>query len=670
MNKLLLIIMLQLGVTSLNAQNFKFGKVSVEELQEQFNPLDSTANATILYRKENIKYDFSPERGFVQMREIQERIKIYNKEGFDWATRRVELYAGAGLSKEELIDLKGYTYTLVNSKVEKEKLKKSGVFEEEINRYWKKKIFTMPNVNEGCVLEYKYIIRSTFLSIKDVNLQFSIPVKKLDFAVAIPEYFKFTKYLNPKAEYYPKLQERNRARVEKTTNANRSDDRAVQTTFSTSELNFNEVITEANLDNIPALKTEKFVRNLGLYRAKLQWEYVMFKSPNGLTKDYGTNWDRVTKNIYDNPDFGGEMKRTSFYSNDVKELLTGVSDPMEKAALIFGFVKSKVKWNGFVGYTPNNGLKKAYKNGEGNSGDINLLLVSMLKYAGINANPVLLSTKSHGVPLFATTKGFNYVVCGLELNDEVKFLDATRSYTTLDIIPEEALNWQGRIIRENGSSTWVNLFPKRNSLSTTMISVKLDDEFNLTGKLRSRETGYLAYNYRENFSGVVSEDLAKEFSKNYDEIEIENLIIGNNDDLSKPIMKTYDFNYENGVEEIGSEIYISPLLFLSKKENVFSQKERSYPIDFIYPRTSKIIINLTVPDGYAIKSVPKSMRVEMNEKYGGYSFLIKNNGNVVQITQELKINVPIIPVSHYLDLKGVYNKMTLKNAEKIVLEKI
>jgi len=581
------------------------------------------------------------------------------------------LYAGAGLAKEELIDLKGYTYTLVNSKVEKEKLRKAGVFEEEINKYWKKKIFTMPSVKEGCVLEYKYVIRSTSLSIKDVNLQFSIPVNKLDFKVAIPEYFKFTKYLNPKAEYYPKLNKRNKARVEKTTDANRTfDGMVVQTKFSTSELSFNEAITEASLDNIPALKKEKFVANLNLYRAKIQWEYVMFKAPNGSMKDYGTNWDRVTKNIYDNPNFGGELTKTSFYSNDIKALLAGVSDPMEKAALIFSFVKSKVRWNGFVGYTADNGLKKAYKTGEGNSGDINLLLVSMLKHAGINANPVLISTKSHGVPLFATTKGFNYVVCGLELKDEVMFLDATRSYTTLDIIPKEALNWQGRIIRENGSSTWVNLFPKRNSLSTTMVSVKLDDEFNLTGKLRSRETGYIAYNHRKNYGGVVNEDLVKEYSKNYDEIEIENLIIGNNDDLSKPIMKTYDFNYENGVENIGSEIYISPLLFLTKKENIFSQKERLCPIDFTYPRTSKIIINLTIPDGYAIKSVPKSIRVEMNEKYGGYSFLIKNNGNVVQITQELKVNVPIIPVSNYLDLKGVYNKMTLKNAEKIVLEKI
>jgi len=516
MNKLLLIMMLQLGITSLSAQNFKFGKVSKEELQEQFNPLDSAANATILYRKENIKYDYSQERGFTQMREIHERIKIYNKEGFDWATKKVGLYESSNLRKEELIDLKGYTYTLVNSKVEGEKLKKSGVFEEEVNKYWKRKIFTMPNVKEGCVLEYRYVIRSTLIGINDVNLQFSIPVKKLDFKVAIPEYYKFTKYLNPKAAYYPKLHERSKGRVEKgsaksyNTNPGAS---GTPTSISSYDLDFIEVITEASLDNIPALKKEKFVANLNLYRAKLQWEYVMFKGPNSLPKNYGTNWDKVTKNIYNNPSFGGELAKTSFYSNDVNALIKGVSDPMEKAALIFSFVKSKVKWNGFVGYTADNGLKKAYKNGEGNTGDINLLLTSMLKYVGINANPVLVSTKSHGVPLFATTKGFNYVVCGLELKGEIKFLDATGRYNTLDIIFQEALNWQGRIVREHGSSAWVNLFPKRNSLSTTMVSVKLDDEFNLIGKLRSRETGYLAYEYRDNYQGVVNDDLTKTISK-------------------------------------------------------------------------------------------------------------------------------------------------------------
>ena len=38
-------------------------------------------------------------------------------------------------------------------------------------------------------------------------------------------------------------------------------------------------------------------------------------------------------------------------------------------------------------------LKKAYQEGSGNSADINLLLVNMFKQAGLDANPVILSTR-------------------------------------------------------------------------------------------------------------------------------------------------------------------------------------------------------------------------------------------------------------------------------------
>ena len=62
------------------------------------------------------------------------------------------------------------------------------------------------------------------------------------------------------------------------------------------------------------------------------------------------------------------------------------------------------------------------KKGVGNSGDINLNLINMLNYAGLIANPILVSTKSHGIPLFPTLEGFNYVIAGVELNGSLYLL--------------------------------------------------------------------------------------------------------------------------------------------------------------------------------------------------------------------------------------------------------
>ena len=60
----------------------------------------------------------------------------------------------------------------------------------------------------------------------------------------------------------------------------------------------------------------------------------------------------------------------------------------------------------------------------------------------------------------------------------------------------------------------------------------------------------------------------------------------------------------------------------------------------------------------------------MSDGLGEFSFLIKKNGQKIQVSEVVNINFPIIPVSYYPELKAVYKKIVEKNAERIVLEKI
>src|SRR5690606_34165552 len=133
------------------------------------------------------------------------------------------------------------------------------------------------------------------------------------------------------------------------------------------------------------------------------------------------------------------------FENDVNNLVASVSNPMERASLIFNFVKSKVKWNGYVGISSKEGVRKAYKDQTGNVAEINLMLTAMLRHAGLNANPVLISTKQNGIPLFPTLDGYNYVISGIETEQGVILLDASNKYSMPNILPSRVLNWEGRI---------------------------------------------------------------------------------------------------------------------------------------------------------------------------------------------------------------------------------
>jgi Domain of Unknown Function with PDB structure (DUF3857) len=668
MKNLTIVILLFFTFQVVTSQNYKFGKISKDELKETTNPLYQEAHATVLYKSQNISYDYRFEEGFVQINEVQERIKIYDKDGFDWATVHVKLYNGSNSLKEKIVGIKANTYNLVNGKIKTDKLSKQGIFNEEENKYWRSKKFTMPNIKEGCIIEYKYKIETPFISIDDIDLQYTIPIKKLDLSVSIPEYFYFTKSLNPRAAYIPKLTE---TKVNKTEQVkSRENTGLVRTSINTSDVKYHENVTSANLNNIPPLKEERFVDNLDNYRAKLLWEYAMYRSPSGKVKNYSTNWEQVAETINKNGNFGPQIEKTTYYAEDVNNLISGTSNPLKKAALIFEFVKAKVKWNGFIGYSAENGVRKAYKEGVGNIADINLMLTSMLRYAGLNANPVLVSTKNNGIPLFPSTSGFNYVISLIETPEGVILLDASEKYSSPNVLPKRALNWQGRIIRKEGSSDWINLLPKKASIDFKSINYKINEDLTISGKIRNRLTSHNALSYRKKFKNLNTEEHIEHLEKDKGEIIVSSLKIENEADISKPILTSYEFTLDDNVESIGDKLYFSPLLFFTFDENPFKEETRDYPIDFVHPHLDKYMVNIMMPEGYEVEALPENINYKLPEDEGNYSYLIKKNGKYLQISIAFNYANSLVLSSRYQTFRAFFNSYIEKTSEKIVLKKI
>ncbi|MGB1309167.1 MAG: DUF3858 domain-containing protein, partial [Oceanihabitans sp.] len=628
------------------------------KLEETAHPLDPDASAAVLYRNYKVNYEISSGKGFVQVVKVFERIKIYDQEGYEVATKKIKYYDKSSTSQEEIKGLKGYTYNLENNKIEKTKLKSENIFEEKNNKYWSTTKFTMPNIKEGSVIEFQYSIESPFMAVGDINIQYNIPIKKLDIDMRIPEYFVFNKVLNPKASFYPEINE---------TTVNRKED------FSglggTETIEFIEKKTSINIENVPALKKEPLVNNLNNYRSKLIMEYAAFKAPNGIDKYYSTNWEKVTKTIYDSENFGGQLKKSNYFKDEVSQLIKGVSNPLEKTELIYNFVKSKVKWNSFIGYSSENGVKKAFSNGSGNVADINLMLTAMLKFAGLNANPVLISTKSNGIPIIPTTSGFNYVVAAVELPTGMLLLDAASTYASANVLPKFLLNWQGRIIKENGTSSWVSLQAKQSSKQTTFLNATINEDLSIVGKVREQQTNHFALSHRQKFNDLKVEELLSALEEDKGDIEVSNVEVKFKDQLNKPILISYEYNLQNGMEEIADKLYLPTLLFFSPEENPFKQEVREYPIDFSHPLSEKYVVNIKIPEGYQVESLPENAKVQLNVSDGQFTYLINQNNNILQITASLDINKVIILPKDYAQFKAFFDLVIKKQTEQIVLKK-
>lgn len=653
-------------------KKYELGKVTIDELRQKSDPKDSSAVATVLFEVGETRFEFSEVKGFEIVTESSVKIKIYKKEGYNYANQKVAYYTG-GNSDESVSFSKAFTYNLVNDKIEKTKLGKEGEFKEVINKNWSRRKIALPNVKEGCIVEYNVEIRSPYFNtFPDWSFQRAIPVNYSEYTTYIPEYYIYN--VKNRGFIFPKVTEE---KINKTLTLNykeRNGGNTIasglpNTSYSQEKYNYVETRTKYILENVPALKDEAYVNNIDNYTASVVHELSGTRMPNATYENFATDWESVSKKIYDSEDFGMELNKSGYYENDIDAILKDVPNGDEKIMAIYSYVKSRMNWNNYNSYYCDQGVKSAYQNKTGNVAEINLMLTSMLRYAGFNANPVLISTRSNGIAIFPSRTAFNYVVAAVEFNGGLILLDATNKNALPNILPFEALNWTGRLIRKEGTSTSVNLMPTSNSLEAVILIGSIDDEGKLTGKIRDQYYDYNAFAFREKNNNVAKDSYLEKLEKKYGGIEIEEYEVLNSKDLSKPIVENYAFSHSNAVEIIGNKMYFSPLVFFAETKNPFTQEARQYPVDFVFPRQDKFNINIQIPEGYVVESLPKNAAMAMPNELGSFKYMISNELDKCQLMFMVNMNQAIIASEDYEVLKTFYKELINKENEKIVLVK-
>lgn len=86
--------------------------------------------------------------------------------------------------------------------------------------------------------------------------------------------------------------------------------------------------------------------------------YVDF--PNSFTEHYATSWESVCEKLYDYSNFGSQLKKHSYFSDDLEKVIAGKETEEEIIPAIFNFVKSKVTWDGYTGIFAHEGIVDAY----------------------------------------------------------------------------------------------------------------------------------------------------------------------------------------------------------------------------------------------------------------------------------------------------------------------
>lgn len=643
-HKLLTLITSLLLTVTIQAQRNSdvpgFGKVEKAELEMKECEFDKKAEAVVLFDAGELYCDVAGMAASMQF-ERHIRIKILKDKGLKNADIHIPYMSYRNV--EYIKNLTAQTYNLdASGNIVTTKVEKKLIYEKPVDKYYSEQIFTFPEAKAGSIIEYKYTQISSGIGLEDWYFQHSIPVKYSRYRVDFPNEIEI--YNNPLCTLPYEAKRDSKS---------------------------NRAIQIYSMKDIPALRDEPYMSCDKDYLQRLDLRFLAVNYPThrqSLIK----NWPERIKELMEDEDFGIQLKRNIPRTADLDEQLKNITDPYRKMVTIHEYVRKNMEWNGYKNIWASNGVRAAWKDKKGTSGEINLILVNLLKDADLKAHAVLVSTREHGVvsSAVADVNQFNKVLAYVEIGDHVYVLDATEKFTPSHLIPRNVMYSEGLVIEkpETFEWGWRPLWDdKKLEKNIVIMQATIDDAGIMKGQVSLNSYDYARLQRIPDAKKEKSKFLEKYFTADNPGAKIDSLEFENLDADSLPLVQKAQFSLP--VNASGDYEYFSINMFSGLEKNLFVADNRFSDVFFGVNQSYSIIANITIPEKYQFETLPKSMRMIMPDTSISIIRRVASEGNQVSVRMALEFNKPFFSVQEYPDFKEFYKQLFTLLSEQIAIKK-
>ncbi len=615
-----------------------FGIPSAEDLVLKECPFEKDAPAVML-----IHEAFSYPGDNTQLITTHHiRIKILNDNGFNAANISIQFYRRDNFESIDNIEAVTINQSADGTLI-KQKVEKKSVYSNKISDRLGEISFAFPSVKAGSIIEYQYrSIMGDYTGIDDWYFQDKIPVMISRYHLTMTPVRQLVYKINKKPE--------------------------LEATVLPEP---GKVFFE--MKNIPALPVEPYMDARNDYIQKINFQLSRYNPMWGLEKanSHFSSWEKLYYRLLYSESFWQQLENKI---SDAKEFINQVkllSAPEEKMKLIYGYVRTNMNWNNVYTIVSFSGVNEAWKQHTGTSGDINLILVNLLRKAGLEAYPILVSERFHGkvdtaYPFFDQ---FNSVFAGLAIGNKEYFLDATDKYTPAHIIPSSVLNTTAFIIKDKSAGLITISNDSLQYKEGVYLDMKVSADGTLNGNALIKSKDYARIEKLKAY-----EKDKDNFKKSYSDAEdilpvITNFKILNAENDSFPLDQKFDFSYK--LSKSDNYAFVPINLFSGFSKNPFLKDNRFSNINFGYNRTINLNATIEIPSDYTVDEIPKPIQMETPAKDIIFSRKTSYNtqNNTIYCTLKFEFTKSYYETDAYPIVKEAYKKLFYLLKEQVVLKR-
>ena len=629
-----------------------------EELSMTSIPQVPGASAVYLYKEETTDDSLHMFSHYVRLKVLTDKGKEYANVELPYVTgesgRSIDEIAGRTIHPDgSVVPFTGKPYDKL--------IVKSQTFK------YKAKVFTLPAVEVGSIIEYRYKERmgDNWFSSPEWMIQSELYTRKAHYMWR-PTAELLTsedgKEVSNTIAWAPLLPPG--AKVEE------------KQLYKGSLARSGDPNSELTLDmhDVPPILNEEFMPPMGSVSYRVLFYYTHFKTVQDYWASEGKTWSK-SRDKFIGPNKGvREYVSTLISPSDTQDqkvhkiyaavmLLENTDFSRERTA-------SEEKAQGLKQLNTTDDILARKR---GNGDQLDMLFIAMCRAAGLKAYAMGVADRSVRIflPNFLSARQLDDDIAIVNVDGKEVYFDPGERYCE-----PKHLAWKhtlnGGLRQTDGGTTLVSA-PAANYMDERVgrvADLKLDDHGVATGQVIVTYQGDAALHWRqEALKGddtSLNQDLRESMeSKLPGGMEIRVTSVEGLADFDKPLVVKYDIKGAVG-SSTGKRVLISANLFESNEKPKFPEAKREVAVDMRYPSVEQDAVRFQYPESMTIESSPAAEKT-MLQQVASYEVHSKPGTHSITFYRNYVNSKSLYVPDMYGDLRTFYGKMENKDQETLVL---
>ena len=639
-----LVITSIMGLTSVQALADAWIKPTPEELQMTAEPAAPGAAAIYLLRDERADDKMHVHITYVRLKILTEKGKQYADQEISYEGAQFRIFGVEGRtihSDGTVIPFTGKPYEKLLEKSGKEKYKAT--------------VFTLPDVQVGSILEYRYVLsyESNVVVSPRWYLQGPLYVRKAHFQFVpsdrvledghggvLQGHVAYSAYLppggsvvySPAAKYYT-----------------------------------------IDVENIPAFPEEEFMPPMHNYSFRALFYYTIARTADEYWTNEGKYWSKSVDKFID----AGKL------STVASQIVSPTDTPVQKLQKIYAAVMKLEntsltrEHSGVEDKAQGIKVKTAadiWEQKRGNRDELTRLFVGLARAAGFKAYVGAVTNRDRNlfVPEYLDMGQLDDDIAIVQIDGKEQFFDPGERYAAFGELHWKHAATQG--IRQTDKGTVVFLTPSPVYQSTSELRnayLEIEPNGKVSGTIRISLTGSRALRWRE-FALRNDEDALKEQFQETVQREMPPGIEVKTDHFLG--LTGWDRNLQGVLNVSGSmgtatakRVFLPATFFEATSQPLFALDKRAMPIDLNYPFAMQDTVSIKLPPAFDIERLPKDAEVTFPQN-AYYRAKFTREAGVVKSLRVIVLGNVVYKAEEYPALKDFYQKVNAKDKEPAVLE--